>query len=143
MKQNYKKLIFPALAVAILLPLVSMASSDDTSFSERGKKFFQSRKEFVENFDRSQMNKEEMFLQREDRRLENRAKHTEMMEVLEAGDYSAWLEFVKDKNCPMTAKINEENFSEFVEKHKLRMENREDGFANREIDRQNNFRFRK
>lgn len=129
MKKSYKKLMFSAIAVVIALPLISMAAGNEISLPERGKKVSEQKREFVGNFDGSQVNKEEMFLQRESRRLENRTKHTEMMEVLEAGDYNAWLEFVKDKDCLMTSQVNEENFSEFVEMHKLQMENRGNGFG--------------
>ena len=132
MKQNYKKLILPALAVAIFLPLVSMAASDITS-----KKSIQHRESSTENFIHSSVNKEDRILQRDSRRLENRARHTEMMEILEAGDYNAWVEFIGDKNCPMISEINEENFSDFVEMHREKVKNR-----NNEIGEKNQKNFR-
>lgn len=129
MKQNYKKLIFPILALAFFLPLISMAANNETSLPEKEKKSFQFKKDFKENTRSSQFNeaKRENALNKEDResrRLKNRTRQLEMMEILEAGDYSDWLEFVKDSNCPMKSKISEENFSQFVENYKLKIESR-------------------
>lgn len=135
MKKNYKKLIFSVLAVIIFLPLASMANSDNISLSEKNKKSIQHRQSSMENFNHSSINKEDRLLQRESRRLENRAKHAEMMDILETGDYNAWLEFVKDKNCPITFQVNEENFAEFVEAHKQRVEKRNS--ENRELNKGN------
>jgi PAB1-binding protein PBP1 len=133
MKKNYKKLIFPALAVAIFLPLVSMAASDSISLSGKAGKAVQHRESFTEKFDHSFVNKEDRVMQRESRTLENRAKHTEMMNVLEKGDYNAWLEFVEDRDYSMTSRINEENFSEFIEAHREKVSNR--GSEARELNR--------
>ncbi len=138
MKKNYKKLIFPALAVAIFLPLVSMAASDNISLSGKAEKAVQHRESFVEEFSHSLANKEDRLIQRETRILENRAKHTEMMNVLETGDYNAWLEFVEDRDCSMTSRINEENFSEFIEAHREKVSNR--GSEARELNKLNSFK---
>lgn len=44
--------------------------------------------------------------------------------ALESGDYNAWLEVV-GSDCPLAEKITSENFSEFVEAHKLMNQARE------------------
>ncbi len=77
------------------------------------------------------MDKDARILEAESRRLENRAKHTEMMNILEAGDFDTFLEFRKNKDCL----ISEENFSEFVEAHKLKAENRGNKFNHRNMMR--------
>jgi len=124
MKKNYKKLIFPALTLAIFIPLVSMAASDTFSFPERGQKAIQYKQSSSENFNPSLVDRETRLAERDARRLANRAKHTEMMSVLESGDYNAWLEFAQNNDCPMISQVNEENFAEFVEAHKERVANR-------------------
>ncbi len=140
MKQKLKKLILPALALAIFLPLISMAASDETSIPEQAKNKFERKQELAKNYNYSLSDREANLLERENRRLENRAKHTEMMNILETGDFNAWLEFAEDKNCPNISEMTEENFSEFIEKHKLKVENR--GSEAKELNqrKQNNFK---
>jgi hypothetical protein len=135
MKKKYKKLIFSALAVAIFIPLVSMAANENFSFPEKDKKCIQNKQSFVKNSNLSSIDKDTRILERENRRLENRVRHTEMMNVLESGDYNTWLEFVKDKNCSMTSQVNEENFAEFIDAHKSKIENRNN--ENREFNKGN------
>jgi hypothetical protein len=140
MKKSYKKLIFPALAVMIFVPLISMAASETFSWPENNKNSVQYRQSSLEGFNHSSVDVDSRILERETRRAENRARQTEMMSVLESGDYNAWLEFAKDKNCPMISQVNEENFSEFVEAHKLRIENRGSESLGKNQNNKNNFR---
>ena len=68
MKQNYKKLIFPILALAFFLPLISMAANNETPLPEKEKKSFQFKKDFKENTRSPQFNeaKRENDLNKED-----------------------------------------------------------------------------
>ena len=118
MKKNHKKIIFSALAVAVFVPLVSMASSDNFSLSEKNKKSVQYRNSSSENFEKSSVDKALMSQEREARRASNRSRHSELMSVLERGDYDAWLEFSKTRDCSMSSKVNRDNFSEFVQAHR-------------------------
>lgn len=52
----------------------------------------------------------------EAKRAEMEAKKEAIQAVLEAGDYQAWVQAVGE-DCPMLEKINEDNFSRFVEAH--------------------------
>ena len=143
MKKNYKNLIFPVLALVIFIPLVSMAADNSSSFSEKGQRAIKHRQSSLENFNSSLVDKDARMAEREDRRLENRAKHEEMIKVLESGDYNAWLEFVKDKECPMFSEISEENFSEFVKMHKSKLESRESQVMEKNNHRQSNFNLKR
>ncbi len=140
MKKNYKKLIFPALAVMIFVPLITMAASEAFSWPENNKNSAQYRQSSLEGFNHSSVDIDSRISERETRRAENRARQAEMMSILESGDYNAWLEFAKDKNCPMISQVNEENFSEFVEAHKLRIENRGSESLVKNQNNKNNFR---
>ena len=50
----------------------------------------------------------------------NPEAHAAMQEVIESGDYSAWLGLVGDR--PITETITEENFDQFVLMHELKKE---------------------
>lgn len=114
MKKYIKTITFASLALLLLIPLVSMASSE----IELANKGTQMKAQFK---DGNLANYET----REARRAGNQARHSEMLNILEQNDYQAWLEFVGDKDCPMKEKINEENFAEFVKAHQDRVSERE------------------
>ena len=52
----------------------------------------------------------------EAKRTDMEAKKEAVKAAIEAGDYDAWVEAVGE-DCPMLDKINEDNFSRFVEAH--------------------------
>lgn len=54
----------------------------------------------------------------------NPEKREAIETALDNNDYNAWLEAVGE-DCPMTEKINEDNFSRLVEVHNLRQQARE------------------
>lgn len=114
MKKHIKTITLASLALLLLIPLVSMASSE----IELANKGTQMKTQFKDgNFSNYEA--------RDARRASNQARHSEMLNILEQNDYQAWLEFVGDKECPMKEKINEENFAEFVKAHQERASERE------------------
>ena len=58
-----------------------------------------------------------------ERKAEMTAKHEAVKAALEASDYEAWLEAVGE-DCPILDKINQDNFFQLAEAHKLREEAR-------------------
>jgi len=139
-KKKIKKIIFPALAVSIFIPLVTMAASDDSALS--AKKFFGERKAGLEmrgeranfanlsdeekatikaemdakNIEREARREEMMNMTEEEReavRAEREAERTAIQSAITAGDYDAWLTLAKDNNCPFLNEVTRENFVEF------------------------------
>lgn len=114
---NAKKLILPALALVIFIPLVSMAaSSDSSSFLEKGRD--SSRK-----FKGGEVSVEERAIFMEERRALREGRQSsreEMSAILETGDYDAWLEVAQNNDCPVILQVTRENFAEFASSHKER-----------------------
>ena len=64
----------------------------------------------------SEEGKAELEAQREARRAEMQSEQEASQAAISANDYDAWVEAVGE-DCPMLGKINEDNFSRFVEAH--------------------------
>ncbi len=114
MKTHIKTIAFASLALLLLIPLVSMASSEIVLPSKGNQMKAQLKDSNSANYET-----------REARRATNQARHSEMLNVLEQNDYQAWLDFVGDKDCPMKEQVNQENFAEFVKAHQERVSERE------------------
>ncbi len=120
MKQRLKNIIIPALALLVFVPAITLAANSEFVFPDKGKKE-QAQISLQANGESLNLDKTERLATRDARRLANRANRQAMLEVLNSGDYEAWLAFAEDKNCPMISQVNAENFSDFVAAHQARM----------------------
>lgn len=141
MKKN--KLIIPALALVIFIPLVTMAASNDSTsliknafgrgegrldmvgerlgehrnlenLTEDEKATFQANME-AKRAEMDNMTVEE----REAFRQERIAERDAIQKAIEAGDYDAWLALASEKNCPFLNEVTRENFVDFFQNHKI------------------------
>ncbi len=123
-KKNKKiKKVLPGLALAIFIPLISMAASNtidktivsDNSDSKTIDNCQPERKDFANLTDEE---KATMEAEREARQAEMEAKNTAIKEAINASDYNAWVEAVGSDN-PITQKITVDNFSKYIEAYNL------------------------
>jgi hypothetical protein len=94
-------------------------SSDSLSF-KRGRFGDGPRLEKTEKMARPELT-EEQKTEMEARRTEMETRQNAIQAALDNNDYQAWLAAVGD-DCPLAEKITAENFSQFVEAHKLRQQ---------------------
>ena len=129
-KKNKKiKKVLPGLALAIFIPLISMAASntidktitsDSTgseaiSSTDNGRPEKGDKKDFTNLTDKE---KATMEAEREARQAEMEAKNTAIKTAIEASDYDAWVEAIGSDN-QITQKITADNFSSYVEAYNL------------------------
>jgi hypothetical protein len=105
-----------AAALVALVAVTGVAfmsfAHDDTSDTTADKPLCEFRMHKWQNL--SEEEKAELEAQMEAKRAEMEAKQEAVQAALEAGDYQAWVQAVGE-DSPMLEKINESNFSRYVE----------------------------